>query len=163
MLLIANRSSRSYPIFQLAYDSVHQISEYSFQIQTQIYFPWLQYTQKRLRKYNEVSFLLLTASIVSEKTKSHESENKDLIKLLSKSSFSLIEAVSETVFDINEVRMTIYSQGLNLIKFGVLIAPLFSFFDNTQWKNDQLQIDIFMSLIESTAGSSFDQIGSISN
>jgi hypothetical protein len=41
----------------------------------------------------------------------------------------------------------------------VLITPLFAFFDNTQWKNVELQTDIFMSIIDSMNNTSFEQVG----
>ena len=40
----------------------------------------------------------------------------------------------------------------------MLITPLFSFFDNTEWKNTQLQTDIFMSIIDSMNNTSFEQV-----
>jgi len=73
-----------------------------------------------------------------------DSESKELVKNLSKACFDLIETIVQSVFDLNE--------------FGVLITPLFAFFDNAEWKNTQLQTDIFMSIIDSMNNTSFEQV-----
>jgi hypothetical protein len=73
-----------------------------------------------------------------------DGETKELVQNVSKASFNLIEIIVQSVFDLNE--------------FGVLITPLFAFFDNTQWKNTELQTDIFMSIIDSMNNTSFEQV-----
>lgn len=40
-----------------------------------------------------------------------------------------------------------------------MVTPLFSFFDNIEWKTEKLQTDIFISLIESMNQTSFEQVG----
>jgi len=48
----------------------------------------------------------------------------------------------------------------SFFKFDIIIVPIFSFFDETQWIDIQLEKDVFVSLISSMKNnSSFDQIG----
>jgi len=59
--------------------------------------------------------------------------------------FELIEVITQSLSDLNE--------------FDIIIVPIFSFFDETQWIDEQLEKDVFVSLLSSMKNNStFDQI-----